>query len=308
MSVSFPALGAVSFRALGTTAVLAVADESALPVAHAALDRELADVDAACSRFRDDSELVQLNARAGRRVEIGPYLAEALATALRAAEATGGLVDPTVGRSLRLAGYDVTFASVRTRDGARFEPRFAAAPGWRAVELDEERGTVRVPAGVELDLGATAKALAADRAARAAAESAGCGVLIALGGDVAVAGAPPAGGWPVGVADDHAGAAAETVALEGGGLATSSVTVRRWRGGDGELHHILDPRTGRPATTRWRTVTVAAGSCVDANVAATASILLDGDAPGWLRERALPARLVSRGGELARVNDWPAAA
>src|SRR5439155_2155330 len=164
-----------------------------------------------------------------------------------------------------------------------------------------------VPAGVELDLGATAKALACDRAATAAAAVAG-GVLVAVGGDVAVAGATPAGGWPVRIADDHAApldVPGPTVALGGGGLATSSTTVRRWRSGAVELHHLVDPRTGRPAESPWRTVSVAARTCVDANVASTASFLLE-DAPGWLESRRLPARLVSIGGESTVVAGWPA--
>ena len=146
---------------------------------------------------------------------------------------------------------------------------------------------MRVPAGVELDLGATAKALACDRAANAAAAVAG-GALVGLGGDIAVAGEAPVDGWPVRIADDHAApldTPGPTIALAGGGLATSSTTVRRWYSGAAELHHLVDPRTGRPAESRWRTVSVAAKTCVDANVASTASFMLE-DAPAWLAARA----------------------
>ena len=298
----------VSFPALGTTAVLAVVDDERLAAARAALDSELTAVDAACSRFRSDSELAHVNAAAGRRIAVGAYLYAALRAALHAAAITEGLVDPTVGRALRLAGYDTTFALVQARDGRTFTPRFEAAAGWETIELDDARRTVRVPAGVELDLGATAKALCADRAARAAADAAGCGVLVGLGGDVAVAGDAPAGGWPVGIADDHDATAECTVGIATGGVATSSVTVRRWRAGDAELHHVLDPRTGRSAVTRWRSVSVAASSCLDANVAATAALLLDDGAPNWLAARALPARLVARDGAVEHVADWPEAA
>jgi thiamine biosynthesis lipoprotein len=298
----------LELRALGTTVVLALAKGEGLVPARVALERELALVDETCSRFRSDSELVRLNRLSGRPVPVSQYLYDALGAARDAAAGTAGLVDPTVGRQLRLAGYDATFELVRRRDGAAFRPRFEAAAGWEALELDEGRRTVCVPVGVELDLGATAKALAADRAARAAAAAAGCGALVSLGGDVAVSGEPPGNGWAVGVADDHAGRAEETVAIVAGGVATSSTTVRRWRGGDVELHHILDPRTGRPAATRWRTATVAAGSCLDANVAATAAILLGDEAPEWLASRGLPARLVSRTGSVARVAAWPRAA
>src|SRR5207244_1394991 len=175
-------VASLSLPALGTTATLCVTDPGALGTARALLERELAETDEACSRFRSDSELARLNAAAGRQVAVGPRLLEAIQVALRAAMMSGGLVDPTVGRTLRLAGYDQIFALVRERDGRSFRARFATVPGWRRIEVDAGRGTVRVPAGAELDLGATAKALAADRIARTAAEAIGGGVLVSLGG------------------------------------------------------------------------------------------------------------------------------
>ena len=162
-----------SFPALGTTAVVCVTNAAALADARVALERELSAIDRACSRFRPDSELVRLNAGAGAAVQVGEALFEAIAVALRVAAATHGLVDPTVGRSLRLAGYDRTFEQVRT--GRREGPSFVAAPGWQTVEIDAGSRTVRLPPGGELDLGATAKALAADRSASAIARSTGCG-------------------------------------------------------------------------------------------------------------------------------------
>ncbi|HEY6055331.1 MAG TPA: FAD:protein FMN transferase [Gaiellaceae bacterium] len=300
-----------SFRALGTTAVLWVTDAAGLSPALDALERELDAVDRACSRFRDDSELARLNRAAGRPVPVGPVLLEAVRVALAAAGATGGLVDPTIGRSLRLAGYDRSFPVVAGRDGTAFRARFLPSPGWRQVEVDEAASTIRIPAGVELDLGATAKALAADRAAAAGAEAAGCGVHVSLGGDVAVAGEPPAEGWPVLIADDHAApldSPGPVVSVATGGLATSGTTVRRWRAGEAELHHILDPRSGRPASTPWRTVSVAAATCADANAASTAALVLAEAAPAWLAERRLPARLVREDGEVTCVAGWPEAA
>jgi thiamine biosynthesis lipoprotein len=295
-----------SFRALGTTAVVATADRAWEGAACAVVERELDAIDRACSRFRPDSELARVNRAGGKRVAVGPLLLEALRVAVEAARTSGGLVDPTVGRALRTSGYDSTFRVVAARDGNAFRAAFSTVPGWQTIELDEAGATVRVPAGVELDLGATAKALACDRAAIAAAAIAG-GALIGLGGDIAVAGAAPAGGWSVRIADNHAAALdapGPTVALDGGGLATSSTTVRRWRSGAVELHHLVDPRTGRPAESPWRTVSVAAKTCVDANVASTASFLLE-DAPGWLEARRLPARLVSVDGESTIVAGWP---
>jgi FAD:protein FMN transferase len=299
--------GSLSLPALGTTATLCVTDERALGRARAVLEQELAEIDEACSRFRHDSELARLNAAAGRPVPVSASLLEAVEVALRAAASTGGLVDPTVGRTLRLAGYDQTFELVRLRDVRSFRARFASVPGWRQVELDAEQGTVRIPADAELDLGATAKALAADRSAAAAAAVAG-GVLVSLGGDVAFAGEPPVGGWRIRIADDHAApldGPGPVVSIRSGGLASSGTAVRRWRAGRVELHHIVDPRSGRPARSPWRTVSVAAGSCVDANVASTAAVVLGAAAPGWLASRRLPARLVGAAGAVVCVAGWP---
>jgi thiamine biosynthesis lipoprotein len=296
---------------LGTSALVVVRRPESLDRARAALESELEAVDRACSRFRNDSELVHLNRARGEPVVIGPYLLAALEVAVTAAEATDGAVDPTVGKALRLAGYDRTFSLVRLQDGRLVRGSSASAGAWRQIELDRERGTARIPAGVELDLGATAKALAADRAAYAVAEATDDGALVSLGGDVAVAGEPPAGGWSVGVADDHAApfpADGPAVGIRSGGLATSGTSVRAWATASGRAHHIIDPHTGTPAVTPWRTVSVAAGSCVDANTASTAAIVLGEEAPGWLTERRLPARLVRNDGSVVCVAGWPAEA
>lgn len=300
------ALLSSQFAALGTTALVSVTDPAALEPARAVLEAELDAIDRACSRFRDDSELARVNRAAGRPpVAISPLFATALAAALRAAELSGGDVDPTVGRALRLVGYDRDFALVPPV-GRALAYETVAVAGWRSVELDTRRQTVRIPAGVELDLGATAKAFAADRAARRLNAMLGTGVLVSLGGDIAVAGPPPPGGWSVGVADDHASTdPAETVAVASGGLATSSTHVRRWRRGGRELHHLIDPRTGLPAVSPWRTVTVAAGSCVDANTASTAAFVRGEGAAPWLARLRLPARLVRRDGRIVRVGGWP---
>lgn len=311
-----------SWRALGTSAVLAVTDAAALDDARAAVERELAAIDLAASRFRADSELTALNAAGdGRPVEVSPLLAQAIGVALRAARTTHGAVDPTLGAELVRAGYDRDFADVVARDepvareavdahASAFASVRAAdrRPAWPAVRLDPATRRVTLPPGVALDLGATAKALAADRAARAAYAAAGCGVLVSLGGDVAVAGPAPAEGWAIRVTDDHAGpqeALGQTIVIRSGGLATSGTTVRRWRAADGPRHHILDPRTGEPATVYWRTASVAAASCVDANTASTATIVMGADAAPWLLRHRLPARLVSARGRVLLVGAWP---
>lgn len=294
-------------QALGTKVVLAVSQPAALARASQLLAKQLDDVDRACSRFRSDSELARLNAGAGRPISVGPLLYETIAASLAAAKATGGLVDPTIGRTLRLSGYDRTFAVVRARDGS-LRPSYARTPGWQSIELDRERRAVTLARGTELDLGATAKALAADRAARAIADETGSAVLVSLGGDAAFGGDPPAGGWSIRIAEDNA-APLDTdgpvVAISSGGVATSATTVRRWATTEGELHHIVDPRTGRPAPAHWRTVTVAASSCVGANTASTAAVVLGEAAIEWLHALRVPARLVRYDGAVTRTAGWP---
>jgi thiamine biosynthesis lipoprotein ApbE len=311
-----PAIAKTSWQALGTSAVLVVGEPDALTQAQSIVEHELDRIDRACSRFREDSELTRLNAHAGRAVRVAPLLVHATEVALRAAELTEGDVDPTIGRALELAGYvrdwrllDHTSSTMagppRT---VRRTVRASFRSGWRTVEVDRGRTTLRIPAGVKLDLGATAKAWAADRASQAVYDAIGCGVLVGLGGDIATAGQPPARGWTIHVTDDHrAGAQApgQTISIEGGGLATSSTTVRRWSHQGQAMHHIIDPSTGAPARSVWRTVSVAALDCADANIAATAAIVRGLDAPTWLEGMGLPARLVDRNGKVHTVGAWP---
>jgi thiamine biosynthesis lipoprotein len=290
-----------SFPALGTTAVLLVTDSAALAQAQRLLRADLDALDLACSRFRADSEVRRLPA--GRPARVSPLLRDALHAALRTAEATGGLVDPTVGEAVARLGYDRDFAEVPA-DGPAV-PAGTAAPGWWRVRLSGDR--VVVPHGVSLDLGATAKAFAADRSAARIASACGCGVLVSLGGDLAVAGPAPQGGWLVTVGDDHRrdDPGDEVVAIATGGLATSTVACRAWRRGGQAVHHIIDPRTGEVPEPVWRTASVAAATCLAANAASTAAIVLGTDAPRWLAERALPARLVGLDGRVSAVAGWP---
>ena len=298
------------FRALGTGCVLLVADPARLDTARAAIDEQLAIIDAACSRFRDDSELMALNGRAGETVHVGPELFEAITLAVRAARVTGGDVDPTIGAALRVLGYDRDFGEVAGNTSRTAAPLITLRriAGWERIELDADRSTVRIPEGCSLDLGATAKAWAADRAAAAAADAAGGGVLVSLGGDIAVAGPAPEDGWLVRVAASHASSLDEpgqTITMSTGGLATSSTTVRRWTHGANEFHHIIDPATSLPADDVWRSVSVAAATCADANIASTAAIIRGESAPSWLTAHALPARLVGRDGDIVHLNGWP---
>lgn len=299
-------LRTTSVAALGTTATVA-SPRSGHEAALAAMKSELQAIDAACSRFRDDSEVTQVNRSSGRPCRVSDLFLEVVEASLRAARLTEGLIDPTIGRPLRLLGYDRHFPDLPA-DGPSLELVLQPGPGWQGLQVDRAARAVTAPAGVELDFGSVAKAIAADRAARRAARAGGCGVLVSLGGDVSVAGAPPAGGWPLAVTDDHStpwSPGDPVISIMAGGLATSSVSVRRWRRGGAELHHIIDPRTGHPAVEHWRTVSVAARSALDANIASCAAVILGPDAPRWLEDRRLPARLVRVDGAVSTLGGWP---
>lgn len=302
-------LGIADDRALGSSLRVIVTRPESLLAAKAAVDEVVSAIDAAASRFRPDSELSMLNAKPDVVTRVSPLLARAIAEALRGAELTDGAVDPTVGSAVRLSGYDADFDSVPQRAG---ELRLVAerVPGWQAIRFSEAERTVLVPHGVELDLGATGKALAADLAAEAAARAilAG-GVLVSLGGDIAVAGEAPAAGWLIQASEDSTAPishAEETVSVTTGGVATSGTTVRRWIRGGAVLHHIIDPATSRPVNSCWRTATVVAARCVDANIASTAAIVMGRSAIPWLERHRLAARLVGVDGVVQRVAGWPA--
>ncbi|MGB8649317.1 MAG: FAD:protein FMN transferase [Mycobacteriales bacterium] len=299
-SVAQQPWAALERRAIGTYVHVLVTDPSTLPAADALVVADLDALDRACSRFRDDSELVRLAGATGP-VAVSTVLAGALAAALAVAADTDGLVQPTLGRALRSVGYDRTFSTL-PEDGPA-AVRLPLRPDlWRDIVVDGCE--VTLPAGADLDLGATAKAWAADGLADRIA-ALGTGVLVNLGGDIAVVGPAPEGGWPVAVTDRPGGAVLQTVALASGGLATSSTTARTWRRGGQVMHHILDPATGLPVPPVWECVTVCAPTCLAANAASTAAVVLGAEAPAWLEAAGLPALLRARTGEGVRVNGWP---
>jgi thiamine biosynthesis lipoprotein len=281
----------VSYPLWGGIATVAVTDPDRLAAARAAVDEVIEAVDAACSGYRDDSDLARVNAGAGSRVRVGATFLEVLRVALHAADLTGGLVDPTAVGGRSTAG-----------PGRR---------GRRSVLSDAD--TAYVPPGLRLDFGAVGKAFAVDRAAAAASAAAGCGVLVALAGDIAVAGPVPVAGWPVRVCDDHRPGPrgelppGQDVTLRApGGLATSSLAVRTRRLADGRtVTHVIDPRTGMPVRGPWRTVSVSAGTCVDANTASTAALVRGHGAGGWLAAHGLPSRLVHGEGWVHTIAGWP---
>ena len=297
------AFAATTFRALGTYIYVAVRDPRELSRAEQLSRDLLADIDETCSRIRDDSDLTLVNAHAGSWVAADPLLVAGVRVALDAATLTDGLVNPLVGKSLSFWGYDRDFESLvaqPTPVGAASET--ALDPdAWRRIELTDD--AVRIPAGTSLDLGATAKAWAADLIVRAWAEHLDHGALVSLGGDLAILGDGEP--WPIAVSERPAEPAQQEVSLDRGGLATSSMVVRRWRRGDTVAHHVIDPRTGRPAAGPWRTATATGATATAANTATTAALILGVEAEAWLARHGIDARLVDHQGVAHAVGDWP---
>ena len=290
--------------AWSTTVRVVVTDPSALPPAREIVQRQLAAVDLAASRFRGDSEVRALAAAGGRPAPVSRLLADLVRAALSAAEHTDGDVDPTLGADLDALGYDRDIALVRARTDRPVALRAARRPSWRDVVVEGD--TVTVPAGVVLDLGATAKAVTADRCAALVAEQLGVGVLVSLGGDIATAGPAPEGGaWQVLVHDRDEDPAVTVSLPAGGALATSSTASRTWRSGELRLHHVLDPRTGLPAPVVWSSVSVAAWTCLQANALSTAALVRGERAVGWLAGLGAPARFLRPDGRTVVVGAWP---
>ena len=293
----------------GTTARLVVTDQRLADCARQHVAGLLGAVDDACSRFRPDSELAQVQHRLtthpDQPVTLSPLLADLIAAALLAARQTAGDVDPTLADDLSALGYDRDYALIQVPTSTGPVPvRLTRRIRHRWSDLRLTGRRFWMPAGVNLDLGASAKAYAADLAAAEVADRFGCGVLVALGGDLATAGPIPRPGWQVLVQDGDLEPASR-IRLDARGLATSSTISRRWRNGTSAVHHILDPASGQPADPIWRTVSVAAASCAEANALTTASIVRGWNALPWLRSRGVAARLVTGYGEIVRLGGWP---
>jgi thiamine biosynthesis lipoprotein len=290
-----------------TTCRLVVTTDDRLPEAAEIVDRVLADVDQACSRFRPDSELLTLVRDDDGWATLSPLLTDLMAAALEAAHYSDGAVDPTIGGTLIDLGYDRDIESVRTRTAPTV--RVIRRPaGWRSLLLEarsDGHSRLWMPAGTQLDLGATAKAVASDRCAAAVAETLGIGVLVSLGGDIATAGTGPDGGWQVTVQDLPDDPAQQITLSDGAALATSSTARRTWRRDGVSMHHLVDPTTALPATGPWRSVTALAETCARANTLSTAALVHGNGAVAWLRRSGLPARLVSHNGSVATLNQWP---
>lgn len=277
------------------------APERTAPHLLATLTGEADRLESVASRFIRGSEVSLVNDAAGRWTEVSWLFVDVLTAALDAAATTDGLVTPCLGRQVDAAGY-------RTwRDGVGADALPAPAPrpdSWREIEVAPAgaQARVRIPADVSLDLGAVGKGWLADRLADVVSAAMGCGVIADMGGDLRIIGA----GEPWVVSVDPGTSPSHSLQITDGGLATSGTGKRHWRTADGTAaHHIIDPRTGRPAEITWSSASVLAADARGANTAATAAIILGSDAPAWLSDRRLDAWLVGPGGQ-ARTGRWPA--
>ena len=245
------------------------------------------------SRFRPDSELSQLNRQAGQPVQVSTTLWEVLQAALEAARQTGGMVTPTILPAVEAAGYDRSFEQIANATGQHVGEEDIHLMGevdhriigcrsgenaWREIEMDTSTRSVRLPIGLRLDLGGFAKGWAADQAAQRIAQVAP--VVVDAGGDIAVSGPRTTGQpWQIGVG--HPNDPAQHLAvlpIIQGGVATSGRNYHHWVKNGAFQHHLIDPRTGRPAETDVWAATVIAPSALEAEIAAKAVVIAGSEA------------------------------
>jgi thiamine biosynthesis lipoprotein len=268
MGTAAPPTGttAAAWRAMSTRASVQLVGGTEADLVDARL--LLDDLERRWTRFRDDSELSSLNAAGGRRTVVSALTARLVDEAVRWWEATGGRFDPTVLPALEDAGYVRTFEAGPGPVGTGRE-----VPGCAGIEVDLATGAVRAPAGVALDLGGIGKGAAVDALVDHL-QPVAIGGVVDLGGDLRAWGTPTEGdGWPIAVEDVRDGSRAALLWLTSGAVATSTSLRRRWADGHRNAHHLIDPRTGRPADGDLVAVTVVAGRATGADVLAKAALV-----------------------------------
>lgn len=295
-----------SFRAMGTTCRVLVDGPCAHELAEIA-ELRIALLEQCWSRFRADSELMQLNARAGAgAVTVSEDLLALVSTMKQAWRETDGLFDPTVIDSMTALGYDRDFAQV-ARSAIAAEAIAAAqvrpAPGMSNVGIDYANSTITLPAGIGLDPGALGKGLAADIVVGELRAAGARAVMVDLGGDIVVAGTPNDGAWIIEIEDARTGESTGTVVTfpaDAGAIATSTTLKRVW----GARHHVIDPRTGDVANTDLVQATVAADAGWRAEASATCALLLGaGKADAWLQERELAHVLIGKNEHSSEISN-----
>ena len=266
------------------------------------------ELDLAASRFRLDSEVSRLAANDGVAMVVSGLLYDEISQALRASTITKGYLDPTLGQTISDLGYckDFELLKAEVQDGVKM--RVVMPSGYRSVVLDPGARSVKVPPGVLLDLGATAKPHLADRIRDSLLGTYEVDVLVNLGGDISCFSSDQANPWYINVTDDQSlniDSPGEILGFSSGGVATSSIKKRSWSKSGALHHHIIDPYTGRSAVGEIEAVTVLAGSALDANIASTATISMGSFGLAWLESTRLPAIVKLRDGSSKTLGSWP---
>lgn len=264
----------LTFRAMGSDAHVVVLGDAHL--LEAARDR-VEDLERRWSRFLPDSEVSGLNRSAGRPCRVSPETALLVDRAVEAWRLTGATFEPTILGDLVRAGYDRTFEEL----GRTLAPPSGCGLRIAATDISVEGDVVTLPEGSGFDPGGIGKGLAADLVVAELLDAGAEGACVNLGGDVRVAGTGPGGhdGWTVDVEHPRRAEPLTRVGLADGAVATSTTLRRRWYVGDEERHHLIDPRTGRPAATDVELVTVVAGSAWVAEVLAKAVLIRGAEHP-----------------------------
>ena len=252
------------------------------------------EMDSAASRFRSDSELrTTFNGEALREVEVSQILFDALEAAIYGARVTGGYLDPTVEGSLVALGYTADFATTLSSESPRRDQTRIVLPlGYQNIILNRAARTVSVSKGVTLDLGSTGKAFLADRIRKRIETELAEPVLVNLGGDISATTLEQEPFWPINITDDRSldpSSAGMLTSIAGGGVATSSTLRRAWKNGSERVHHLINPFSGQSARPVFDTVTVFAGSALDANIASSGTIVMGPRGLAWLESTGLPA-------------------
>ena len=264
----------LEFRAMNTAVILAALEHPGATPTLEGARRLIEHYEQRFSRFLPSSEISQLNQSAGEWKAVSPELIDLLTQSLGFLGETDGLFDPSILPDLRRAGYDRSMDEIR-RNGASAPASDAGTRGrLQQIEIDAERGWIRLPAGVEIDLGGIAKGWIVEKAADLLfRSSAACAV--SAGGDMLFRGTPGEGAlWQVRI-EDPWDPAQEVARLEVGpcAIATSSVVKRSWNQAGVRRHHLIDPRTGEPAQGLWASVTVFAPDIKTAEVYAKALLI-----------------------------------
>ncbi len=242
-------------RAMGGALHIVVLDGPPGLIESAAL--RVTELERRWTRFSPTSELSRLSACAGTPTFVSPETAYLVSRACAAWDRTGGAFDPTVHDSVIALGYDTDLATVRQRISRTAPTVPAPAPGCTGIEVDVASGYVWLPADVRIDPGGIGKGLAADLVAAAIVAAGATGALVNIGGDLRATGQAPSGGWRIGIEDPHQTKRhLTTLSIEDGAVATSSGLKRRWATADGWVHHLVDPRTGRPVAEPFDSITV----------------------------------------------------